>query len=107
MARSEHPSGNFGLVPIAHLEIREQRNPGLVGASVDPPVPGEASRRAIVYAFVRLVLGLMEMLGEGRHSLQIFQGGDGTRPRLAHVATTKLHSAGVGRAETVSRIVAG
>jgi hypothetical protein len=47
------------------------------------------------------------MLGEGRHHLQIFQRGDGTAARLAHVATAQLHREGIGGAETVGGIVAG
>ena len=59
MARGEHPARHLGLVPIAHLESREQRNPGLVGTTINPPIPGEAPRRTIVDAFVGLVLGIM------------------------------------------------
>jgi len=92
---------------IRHLERRQKRDPGLLGAAVDAAVPGQAAGRAVVDAFVALVLGIVEMLAEGGHRLQIAQRRHRALAWPVERRTAHLDRRGRGGGETMLRVMAG
>ena len=87
------PCGDVARARIGHLVGREQGHARLVALQVDAAVPGEAAGRPVVDAGVAFVLGVVVVLGERRHVLQIGERGHRAQAGLSHVLAAELHVA--------------
>jgi hypothetical protein len=98
---------NLGLVVIGHLDWAEDGNTRLIAAAIDPSIPGETSRRALVGAFIAAILfTALMMLLERVRGLQIFESRHRPIARQIQLLASQLHGQIIGGGEAMIRIMA-